>query len=79
MQFDKDKEIEVQRWPDSVRVKMNESSEFYSTPNVYCYGFYDGYQKRNEAINEAIALIQKARNEKEHFDATLQDAIIKLL
>lgn len=32
------------RWPDSVRLKMIERSEFYENPSVYQYGFYDGYQ-----------------------------------
>ena len=31
-------------WPDEVRLKMIEKSEFYSEPQVYQYGFYDGFQ-----------------------------------
>ena len=31
-------------WPDAVRLKMIEKSEFYQEPNIYQYGFYDGYQ-----------------------------------
>jgi hypothetical protein len=31
-------------WPDEVRLKMIEKSEFYQDPQIYQYGFYDGYQ-----------------------------------
>jgi len=31
-------------WPDEVRLKMIEESEFYQEPQIYQYGFYDGYQ-----------------------------------
>lgn len=33
-------------WPDDVRLKMIEKSEWYGDPKVYQYGFYDGYQHR---------------------------------
>lgn len=65
-------------WPDEVRLHMIEKSEFYQTPNIYQYGFYDAYQLQNAKIDEAIVLIQKARSENGN-DALLQDAIIKLL
>lgn len=31
-------------WPDHVRIKMIERSEFYENPSLYQYGYYDGYQ-----------------------------------
>lgn len=68
----------VIRWPDSVRLKMIEKSEFYGEPTIYQYGYYDGYQLQNEKIDKAINLIQKARSNNGD-DATLQDAIITLL
>ena len=68
----------VIRWPDSVRLKMIEKSEFYGEPTIYQYGYYDGYQLQNEKIDKAIKLIQKARSNNAD-DATLQDAIITLL
>ena len=68
----------VIRWPDSVRLKMIEKSEFYGEPKVYQYGYYDGYQLQNDKIDKAIKLIQKARSNNGD-DAMLQDAIISLL
>lgn len=67
------------QWPDSVRLKMIDKSEFYY-PNeaVYQYGYYDGYLVMAERIREAIKLIQEARTS-EHPDALLQDAILKLI
>lgn len=32
-------------WPDNVRLKMIEKSEFYQQPQIYQYGYYDGYQE----------------------------------
>jgi len=68
----------VIRWPDSVRLKMIDKSEFYAEPKIYQYGYYDGYQLHIEKIDKAIKLIQKARSNNGD-DATLQDAIITLL
>ncbi len=68
----------VIRWPDYVRLKMIDKSEFYAEPKIYQYGYYDGYQLQNEKIDKAIKLIQKARSNNGD-DATLQDAIITLL
>ncbi len=69
----------VVRWPDEVRLKMIEKSEFYDNPTVYQYGYYDGYQKRNEDIEKAIELIQKVRSGYLNPDAMLQNAIILLV
>lgn len=74
----KNKLTNKERWPDSVRLKMIDKSNFYGQPNVYQYGFYDAYQLQNDKIEKAIALIQKARSNNGD-DATLQDAIIALL
>jgi hypothetical protein len=41
--------IENKKWPDDVRFKMIEKSEFYSDPRVYQFGFYDGYQLAKES------------------------------
>ncbi len=38
---------ENSNWPDSVRLEMVEKSNHYDNPQVYQYGYYDGYQKRN--------------------------------
>lgn len=73
-----DAKLPVIRWPDSVRLKMIEKSEFYGEPKVYQYGYYDGYQLQNEKIDKVIKLIQKARSNNGD-DAILQDAIIALL
>jgi hypothetical protein len=35
-------------WPDSVRLKMIEKSEHYDNPQVYQYGYYDGYQEAHQ-------------------------------
>lgn len=64
-------------WPDAVRKKMIERSEFYTEPKIYHYGFYDAWQIQSQKIEKAIELIQKARSE-QHPDALLQDAIITL-
>lgn len=65
-------------WPDSVRFKMIEKSNLYREPQIYQYGYYDGYQLQNEKIKKAIELIQKARSN-DGEDRFLQDAIITLL
>ncbi len=69
----------VVRWPDDVRLKMIEKSEFYNNPTVYQYGYYDGYQKRKEDISKAVELIQKVRSGYLNPDAMLQNAIILLV
>ena len=73
-----DSTIKGIRWPDQVRLKMIQKSEFYEYPNIYQYGYYDGYQLQNEKIAKAILLIQMARSNKGD-DATLQDVIITLI
>ena len=70
---------DVISWPDSVRLKMIEKSEFYGEPRIYQYGYYDGYQKRNDQIKKAIEIIQKVREGYLNPDAKLQDAILELL
>lgn len=40
-------------WPDDVRLKMIEKSEFYAEPRVYQYGYYDGYQHAIKKLAEA--------------------------
>jgi hypothetical protein len=42
------------RWPDSVRLKMIEKSKFYDRPDIYQYGYYDGYQNRNKQSSQPI-------------------------
>lgn len=68
----------MNNWPDAVRFKMIEKSNFYGEPKIYQYGYYDGYQLQNEKIKKAIELIQKARSN-DGEDRFLQDAIIALL
>jgi len=70
---------DVISWPDSVRLKMIEKSEFYGEPRIYQYGYYDGYQKRNDQIKKAIEIIQKVREGYLNPDAILQNAILELL
>lgn len=41
-------------WPDEVRLKMIEKSEFYSEPQIYQYGFYDGFQHAQSQTQELI-------------------------
>ena len=45
--------MESNNWPDEVRLKMIEKSEFYpDDKQVYQYGFYDGYQyAKSKQIN----------------------------
>jgi hypothetical protein len=68
----------MNNWPDAVRFKMIEKSNFYQEPKIYQYGYYDGYQLQNEKIKKAIELIQKARSN-DGEDRFLQEAIIALL
>jgi hypothetical protein len=70
---------DVISWPDSVRLKMIEKSEFYAEPRIYQYGYYDGYQKRNDQIKKAIEIIQKVRGGCLNPDAMLQNVILELL
>lgn len=39
-------------WPDEVRLKMIEKSEFYSDPKLYQFGFYDGYHSLTRELSE---------------------------
>jgi hypothetical protein len=39
-------------WPDEVRLKMIEKSEFYSEPKIYQFGFYDGYHSLTRELSE---------------------------
>lgn len=68
----------LNNWPDVVRFKMIEKSNFYQEPKIYQYGYYDGYQLQIEKIKKAIDLIQKARSN-DGEDRFLQAAIIALL
>ena len=70
---------DVITWSDSVRLKMIEKSEFYGEPRIYQYGYYDGYQKRNDQIKKAIEIIQKVKEGYLNPDALLQNAILELL
>lgn len=47
-------------WPDEVRLKMIEKSEFYSEPQVYQYGFYDGFQHAQSQTQELTAWKESA-------------------
>lgn len=51
------------RWPDAVRLKMIERSEFYTQPNIYQYGFYDGYQLSREELEAKDEEIQRLESE----------------
>lgn len=69
-----------QQWQDEVRLLMIDKSEFYQHPNIYQYGYYDGYQIQNRKIENAIDLIQTARlADHSKVDAMLQDVILTLL
>lgn len=48
---------EVNHWPDEVRLKMIEKSEFYKDPSIYQFGYYDGYQ---DAMKELVKIIGEA-------------------
>lgn len=50
-QSGKSREEILERWPEEVRIKMIEKSEFYLEPNIYQYGFYDGYQYLRENLS----------------------------
>lgn len=52
-------DFERTNWPDSVRLKMIEKSEFYSNPDVYQFGFYDGYQMQNAALLSTVKRLQE--------------------
>lgn len=43
---------EALNWPDEVRLKMIEKSQFYQEPQIYQYGYYDGYQLATSAIEK---------------------------
>ena len=46
-------------WPDEVRLNMIEKSEFYSEPQIYQYGFYDGFQNAQPQTQELIEVIKE--------------------
>lgn len=44
-------------WPDEVRLKMIEKSEFYpGQETIYQYGYYDGYQKGIEYATQQVSI-----------------------
>ncbi|MDP9954719.1 hypothetical protein J2X97_000356 [Epilithonimonas hungarica] len=50
-------------WPDEIRRKMVEKSEFYSDPQVYQFGYYDGFQKAIEGCDVLPSELLKQRDE----------------
>lgn len=62
------------KWPDAVRLKMIEKSEFYTEPRIYQYGFYDGYtlqSEQNAALYEALKDILNPDHDMESFKVAL--------
>jgi hypothetical protein len=54
---DKMKNTIENSWPDTVRLDMIEKSEWYESPSVYQYGFYDGYQSgKKEALQNSMSI-----------------------
>lgn len=54
---DKMKNTIENSWPDTVRLDMIEKSEWYESPSVYQYGFYDGYQRATkEALQNSMSV-----------------------
>lgn len=54
---DKMKNTIENSWPDTVRLDMIEKSEWYESPSVYKYGFYDGYQSgKKEALQNSMSI-----------------------
>lgn len=48
------------KWPDEIRLKMIEKSEFYhGSEQIYQFGFYDGYQIGNNTCNLEHAVIKQ--------------------
>ena len=54
-------------WPDEIRRKMVEKSEFYSDPRVYQFGYYDGFQKAIEGCDVLPSELLKQRDELRDF------------
>ncbi len=51
--------MENKNWPDKARLKMIEKSDrFPNSVEIYQYGFYDGYQYRNEQCQKRDELIK---------------------
>lgn len=50
-------------WPDDIRRKMVEKSEFYTEPKVYQFGYYDGFQKAIEGCDVLPSELLKQRDE----------------
>ena len=64
--------MENKNWPDKVRLKMIEKSEFYpEDKQVYQYGFYDGYQYAQQQQP------QPEQGSKPVYDETYLDECIK--
>lgn len=49
---DKMKNTIENKWPDAARLDMIEKSEWYESPSVYQYGFYDGYQRAKKETSQ---------------------------
>jgi len=66
--------MENKNWPEKARSKMIEKSEIYPiSKDVYQYGFYDGYQYKNEQCQKRDELI-KAQDE---LIELLSDSLLK--
>ena len=58
-----EQETKKHNWPEEVRLKMIERSEFYQEPKVYQYGYYDGYQEALNQSPQPAASLQEAAKE----------------
>lgn len=51
-------------WPNEVRLRMIEKSEFYpESEAVYKYGYYDGFQKAIEHLKSNPQIINELLNQ----------------
>lgn len=48
-------------WPDEARLEMIDKSEWYESPAIYQYGYYDGYQKAISELASKDAEIERLK------------------
>lgn len=61
-------------WPNDIRLKMIEKSEFYSEPKIYQYGYYDGFQKGIGVSTDQI----KPTNEQKYVSIKVSNIITQI-
>lgn len=59
-------------WPDEVRLKMIEKSEFYpEQEKIYQYGYYDGFQEYHK--NHTAPLLDRIKELEDHSNLQIKE------